>query len=645
MNSVSKKIRVEILKNLLENENFTNLFPNGNSIVDFLDALLNLRSLSSTDDRFDNAYDDSYQHLVNNDDWSLEYVLLDRFNIINDEELFLKFIETIIHPNFAGGEDVIMGLYLHLNPYFQKEGLTLVISDYWENGLPVYELVEEKNISDLPIGLKTNKIPFFVENQPSGRSDIQTNHETPKEFPSFVLVFNSTWNDYSIESEYDLFYYSDSNSAKHIGELKIIHEQNEITPEVLDGEFLFLNESFCSLGQEYKYYSNLKEIFGKEFQSVLWALRDAAFFTDIQEKFERKKQYRKSLIRYDVSERLVREAKYRIYNYNLKNLYNFTYSFKPKFSSETIDVNFDFESFKTIPNRIYALIGKNGAGKTQLITTLPNDIFKKNNESFLPKTPLFSKVIAVSYSVFDNFEIPKKTADFNYVYCGLEDDRGELSPKGLKLRFHASWKKIKSQDRFNKWVKLLENFIEGNLIEKFIDYEKDEVSISGFNEINNMLSSGQSITLYIITEIVANIRYDSLLIYDEPETHLHPNAISQLINTIYDLVVEFESFCIIATHSPLIIREIQSENVLVMERDDEVLSIRKPGVETLGENLTIITEEVFGNREIPKNFKKLLEKAHENRTYDQAIELLESDNIPLSLNARIYLKSISNDKS
>ena len=55
---------------------------------------------------------------------------------------------------------------------------------------------------------------------------------------------------------------------------------------------------------------------------------------------------------------------------------------------------------------------KNGTGKTQLITSLPIDISKKNSSQFTPMTPLFSKVIAVSYSVFDSFEIPKNTASF-----------------------------------------------------------------------------------------------------------------------------------------------------------------------------------------------------------------------------------------
>src|SRR5690606_5537232 len=99
--------------------------------------------------------------------------------------------------------------------------------------------------------------------------------------------------------------------------------------------------------------------------------------------------------------------------------------FKPKFADNVLDVRFEFKSNENAFERIFAIIGKNGTGKTQLMTSLPMDIAKKSNANFMPKTPLFSKVIAVSYSIFDRFKIPKTTASFNYIYCGLKDEKGE----------------------------------------------------------------------------------------------------------------------------------------------------------------------------------------------------------------------------
>ena len=147
--------------------------------------------------------------------------------------------------------------------------------------------------------------------------------------------------------------------------------------------------------------------------------------------------------------------------YNSKNLYSFKYKFQPKFAENELEVDFDFDNNSVIPNRIYAIIGKNGTGKTQLVTTLPIYISNKKDDVFTPKTPLFSKVIAVSYSSFDRFEIPKKTAEFNYVYCGLKDENGKrLEEEELILRFQKSYEKISEQSRIEIFKKTIGEFIE-----------------------------------------------------------------------------------------------------------------------------------------------------------------------------------------
>jgi ABC-type multidrug transport system ATPase subunit len=642
---LTKKIRLDILRVLLSEQDLFGKPQDDINIIKFLDEMFELKSLPSEDDRYSNAYDDAYQHLINNYDWEYEYVLTERFSIIENSNIFINFLNKIIHPNIRNNEDEITRYYLLINPYLEKENLNFSLDSYNENGLSIFEVKEYDRTNVTPSTIIENKIPFLINNSPNGFFDYQSSHETPNTFPSFVLV-NSDWNDYANRSTYYLYYYTDISDCKKIGTVKIIHKEIDKTPNVLNENFTLLNESFCSLGQEYSYYENIKLIFGKTYESILWALKDAAFYPNILEEFENKYYFRNSLIRNDQQEQLLREVKYRLYGFNLKNLYSFQYSFKPKFADEAIDVHFDFDANRAVPSRIFALIGKNGTGKTQLITSLPIDISKKNNNAFTPKSPLFSKVIAVSYSAFDSFDIPKNTADFNYTYCGLKDSKGELySTKGLKLRFHSSWKKIASNNRFDKWLNLLPFFLDRELINELI-IEDDKVDIKGFNSVSKKLSSGQGILLYIITEIVANIRYASLVIYDEPETHLHPNAISQLINAIYELTNEFQSYCIIATHSPLIIRELLSSNVYIMERDETVLSVRKPISETFGENLTVLTEDIFGNNIVPNQYKKILNRlVASGKSYDKIVSIISSENIPLSLNTRIYLKSIIDEES
>jgi ABC-type multidrug transport system ATPase subunit len=654
MIEISRKIKLDLFNELKKDSNSFGE-QDSDGILNFLSEIWDLRAMPSTDTRFKDAYSDIYQHTVNNDDWTLDFLFLDRLKLLDNDIRFNVFIENIINPKYRKNEDEIIKYVLLINPYIEKDGYKLGIQAYSQNGLPVYTIQEKQGVDNVPLDIKKNDIVFFVVKNPSGRAHNQSSHTTPNVFPSFVLVFNDSWNDYfTMQTEFSLFYYNEMKDGKYVGETKIMTDSDiGNTSLEMEENFLSLDDTFCSLGQSVSYYENLKEQFTKDFQSILYALRDAAFFPEIQDKFEKKSKFKNSLVRYNENERILREIKYRIYDYDLSNLYKFKYDFQPAFSEQSVEVNFDFDNTSEIPNRIFALIGKNGTGKTQLITSLPLKISKKQNDSFTPRTPLFSKVIAVSYSFFDTFDIPTRTASFNYVYCGLRSEKdGQLSSKGLILRFHSSCKKITLLERIPQLRRIFLNFIEKEIVDEFIIKKSKteyEISAEGFNNIKDKLSSGQNIILFIITEIVANIRYDSLLLYDEPETHLHPNAITQLMNTIYDLVDEFQSYCIIATHSPLIIRELQSKSVYVIERHENIPSVRKIGMESFGENLTTLTEEVFGNREVPKQYKKIIKNlVDRGRTYEDIVDLLESEDLPLSLNARMFIKSIikeSNEKS
>lgn len=662
MVQLTREVKLKIYEELENHPEAFGTLDEPNELLDFLDDVWDLRAMPSEDHRFEDARGDIIQHTINNYDWDRDYLFLDRLNLISDDEHFVKFIETIVSPKYRDNEDDIIKFVLILNEHLKKDGYQLAISEYSEGSLPIYTLQAKNEVEKLPIDVKKNDILFQVEKNPSGPSHKFSSHSTPPTTPSFVLVFNEGWNDYNIKTSFDLFLYQDQQSkdysegpaGTHVGNIKIMSTNDETVISVIPNEFKSLDESFCSLGQDMEFYFKLKNLVGNDFKGVLYALRDAAFFSEIQEQFEGEETFNISLIRNDSAERLLREARHRIKDQDIENYYQFSYEFRPKFSEKNIKIDFNFDDDQDFPNRIYSFIGKNGTGKTQLITSLPVDIAQNNEDRFLPQIPLFSKVIAVSYSFFDDFKIPNKTASFNYVYCGLKKEDGkEYSKKGLVLRFHNSWKKIRKKQRIDQWRRILLNFIDEDLIKEFIIEKNEdldflnegnsyEVSIDGFSNVRSMLSSGENIILYIITEIVANIRYDSLLLFDEPETHLHPNAITQLINTIYELVNEFQSYCIIATHSPLIIRELPSKSVYVMERHNNIPTVRKIGMESFGENLTTLTEEIFGNKTIPKQYKKIIQQlVSDGKSFDEIITTLKKDeDRSLSLNARIYIKSL-----
>lgn len=424
---LSKKIKLE-LYNLLNKE--ANAFgDNGDDgIIPFLSDIWDLSSMKSEDNRYNNALGDFIQHLIRNDDYSYDYVFQERLKLLDDDEKFSLFIETVLQPKYRDGEDDIFKYVLLINPYLEKEGYTLILQDYDSDGYPLYKLgvIPKENI---PTDIKPNDINFYVEKNPSGRSDRVRSHTKPQIFPSFVLVYDS-WDDFSVKSTYHLFYYdSENENPVSIGGVKIIYQNESKTNEYLPDNFKLLSDDFCSLGQEEEYYNELRNTLKKRFDSVLYALKDAAFYPDIQDKFERNGNFKESLIRFDEAERLLREARYRIYDYDLSNLYSFKYQFKPAFSKDSVDINFEFSSNDFIPYRIYALIGKNGTGKTQLITSLPLMISEKKSIFLLLKHLFLVKLLLFHIVFLIDSKFPKRQAVLIIIIVELEKTKTNNSQK------------------------------------------------------------------------------------------------------------------------------------------------------------------------------------------------------------------------
>lgn len=610
----------------------------GDQAMQMLSAIWDLRSMESTDSRYNDAYGDIIQHFFNNTDWDMDYLFIEILKVLEDSTDFKKFIEVMLAPEYHYDADYLTGLSVLVDADLSRDKLRLVIEEYTEMGLPRHIVYTFEEVNDLPPGILKNGIPFYVQkDQPI----------SPTEVEYFKLIPVKSWNDYGVTSIFELEYYN-NGFVKAFGRTKIMHKNENVTWKHIPDMFYQLTDDFCSLSSREEYYFTLLKTFELHgLVSILFALQDAAYFPDIHDRFAKNLNFTSSLLRADEAERLLRELRPKLQGVDLDNLYSFAYRFKPAFSEIEIKIPFDFNNTGELPNRIFAVIGKNGTGKTQLMNKLPNSFAKNNPEDFYDKIPSFSKIIAVSYSVFDNEPIPRKNATFNYVYCGLKDDEGDMrSSRGLVLSFHKNWKKIDELGRTKKWRSILKNFIDKDVIEGFIVPQEDNprgyrVSLEGFNTVKSKLSSGQSILLYIITQVVANIRLDSLILYDEPETHLHPNAIVELMNTIYELVDEFESYCLIATHSPIVIRELFSKNVYIIDRVNNVPAVRRIGIESFGENLGVLTDEVFGDRETQKQYKTIIRQLiNSGKSFKEIIELLEFDEVPLSLNARIFIKTL-----
>lgn len=140
--------------------------------------------------------------------------------------------------------------------------------------------------------------------------------------------------------------------------------------------------------------------------------------------------------------------------------------------------------------------------------------------------------------------------------------------------------------------------------------------------------------MYVITEILAHIKQNSILLFDEPEMHLHPNAIANFIRMIEDILKKFDSYAIVATHSPIILQEIPGRYVNVFEKQGNIPMVYKLGIESFGENIDVLTEQVFKTMEVNDNYKQVLKNLSENHSYKSVLSIFENK---LSLSATTFL--------
>lgn len=206
--------------------------------------------------------------------------------------------------------------------------------------------------------------------------------------------------------------------------------------------------------------------------------------------------------------------------------------------------------------------------------------------------------------------------------------------------YKASCDKIINKDMIFHWEEALSHFIKKDKLDIIKGYFfTDKVYSNIIND--SFLSSGESIIIYSFTQIIAEANKDSLILFDEPELHLHPQAISKLIPAINELLKYLDSYAIIATHSPIILQQIPSKYTRVFDTSSGRVQSRILEIETLGENLDSITSNVFRTIQEEPEYKKILKSLHSRYGADETNKIF-SDR--LGLGAQLYLESLGNNE-
>ncbi|CEO39097.1 AAA family ATPase [Photobacterium kishitanii] len=461
-------------------------------------------------------------------------------------------------------------------------------------------------------------------------------------YPIFSLSTDS-WDDFGFKCTFNLRYHKSKSVVIKIGELKII-QLNESTTK-LDKEFDDLDSEYISLGQSIEFYENLRECIGAtDSEVVLDSLNDISWQANKADEFESKPAYRNALFRENSAHNAFRFGRSIILNEPYDDSVSFEYMVNIESSGCSYDISIDFDDDDLLPNRIVGIIGRNAVGKTHLMGALAKDLVQvgrvsqktidDKNRRFKGSRPIFNRVITISYSAFDKFIRPKNP-QASYVYCGIRDEKGGLSKSSLIKNYKCNLKKIKDQERVDAWVnymaQILDELGDGfkeNLLKEIENIEDAD------SESLSLLSSGQSILAHFVTALVARIQENTLVLFDEPETHLHPNAVANLFNVMNHMLRRYKSYAIIATHSPIVIQEIPSKRVILLTREGNSTMPTRMQFETFGESVSELTRHVFDTASISNYYKTVLKNLSKSMSAEDVNKLFNNN---LSFNAKAYL--------
>ena len=496
------------------------------------------------------------------------------------------------------------------------------------------------------------KIPirFEVQWKSGQRADNIGSVRKPKNYPCFVLNYNYDWNDYGYSNWYALFYFHSEQDYRLVGELKLMTREDVDAIQYIKDGFSYLTDNFCSIGLDISYYANLHEMFGTDgAKNVLTALRDSAVNVEIHEQFQNNGEYNTSLMRDLTYNKIRKEASSVINGVSLENLFSFTYHFTTEYD-DSINVvwNVVFK-YKAKPwERYVGVIGENGLGKTQLLRSFVKDLYANGNKFQI--RPSFSNVIAIHSTPFDAYDEVQSTDNtMPYHSFSIEQDRNNVMPMMMQAIIKTLHRGLINKESIVEVFKKELNMIIGSewadrIIYKVMDeneeYEIWEYSEDQLSECLRVLSSGQLHLFMLLSHVFANANLNTLFILDEPEVHLHPKAIMDFLGIFGKILSVFDSYAIIATHSPLVIREMRGQNVFLMQRmNDGSFSMSTLPFETFGENIASLYQSIFNYDEKTSLFSKAVRQmVNEGNSFDD-INRIMTDKNGLSFNASMIINN------
>ena len=405
----------------------------------------------------------------------------------------------------------------------------------------------------------------------------------------------------------------------------------------LANEFEALDDRHFSLGTNETYYETLNRLPVDLHDKVLRGLNDCAFDLVLFERVIDEPVTRDSLLR-DIRIENVRHRYHRLARGDAQLTefwFEFAFPDEGKTSQAPPVLTFHVQPHSQPPTNVHVLIGRNGVGKTYCLQRMARAILtsETNSGELRPVGRnradwAFAGLIFVSFSAFDRFELPaSRRGDIRAEMVSLrikpENESAEAktkTPEDLGRDFLESFLRCREGLKALRWqaaIKTLENDprFEEFQIGSLLDLPEEDLAAEALKRFFT-LSSGHAVVLLTITRLVDLVDERTLVLLEEPEGHLHPPLLSAFIRALADLLIKRNGIAILATHSPVVLQEVPKSCVTVLRRSGNVAIAEAPTMETFGENVGVLTREVFGLEVTTAGFHQMLRSAVEVEQLD-----------------------------
>lgn len=441
-------------------------------------------------------------------------------------------------------------------------------------------------------------------------------------------------------------------------------EPGQRAPE-LPSEFDSLDHGFFSLGQGEDYYAALGQLDDGLGREVFKGLRDCAHDLSLFDAYLNEYVMEESLLR-DVSRQTVRSRFHRLSVGNAQlTKFQFEFTLRHPQGIDPPLMSFDVIPESNPPSNVHVLIGRNGVGKTncmrQLALTLLGRADTEGNPfgqvALIPvdgEEWAFSGLVMVSFSAFDAFDLQPAPQDTipahqvglrHHVEVAADGPSSDNERTELSKDFRQSLERCRQGLRAARWQRAIEMLEVDDLfaeaqISALLGLLGDDIDDwrRRAEDLFERLSSGHAIVLLTITRLVELVDEKTLVLLDEPEGHLHPPLLSAFVRCLSDLLVQRNGVAIVATHSPVVLQEVPRSAAWKLRRSRAVSVVERPTIETFGENISLLTREVFGLEVTRSGYHSLLANVIEaGGTYEDVLNHFDQQ---LGQEARAIVRSL-----